>query len=402
MASNPGLVALLNQSDNPTDEATAKALDQMKCWQIVLAIMNKTLIGHPFKMVVSQEGKVLSSSGMDKIWDQYQDEIKKVKADLAGQASLNAVIEEWFGEDTTNSTLTMSVLLPYPDHAAKVGESWSDTMHIEKAGMACSVTRVMRLDGQPNANGWVPLSGKIVFDFPKRVNHHVIEFSDQGNKLQANLYTDTGVMRDAHWSGQLRMSARNEDAAADSAQVMALSSAFEGSLAVKRLGCRDPQTSGLSVFGGCNLAYCLRLGNDWIPGSLKSYYDDAMLDGMPEEPFAAEYHNCRNSAWLHVTVPSADLKYQQQHPLSKVAEDTAATSKTKLIWSKLFAKGGINWVRCRMDSNTGDARKRTIWSQVGYGPKNRYFFDLTLPGACTDDAEREAVQILDSIEINPN
>ncbi len=57
----------------------------------------------------------------------------------------------------------------------------------------------------------------------------------------------------------------------------------------------------------------------------------------------------------------------------------------------------MRWVHFRMELSDPDGKQRAYWAQLGYGAQRHYSFELTSPGASSQEMDAEVSQILDSI-----
>jgi hypothetical protein len=73
--------------------------------------------------------------------------------------------------------------------------------------------------------------------------------------------------------------------------------------------------------------------------------------------------------------------------------------KVNLSWSKLFETGAVHWVRFRLEITESNGDQRVYWSQLGYGPRGYYSFDLTLPNQSSVEFDAQVNERYESIQV---
>ncbi len=392
-ASNPMLRALRRK---PADQQPAGLGELMATLEWGRNTLNRSLMGRPFTLVVSPEGKLLAVRGMDAIMDQYRVEMNTRKTEFEARARQDAWIEAFFGEDTFRQTATASLLLPYAPKPVAQGESWSDAFEFEVSGVKLAAKRTMRLDGATSADGSVPLSGVLELQFRKE--GMVFDPPDASLRLTASVDAATGMYRQLGSEGNFAVAVRAKDTAAGSAPLSRLDLQLSSETEVVRLATRDPGNKKLWVFDGPDGRYQLRLGSDWVPdkrseepGPLKTLLKDMR-----------KYNQTGTQAQLIANVSPGSPEDEIRSPLSAHAAALKSTfekdgkSKVTLSWSRLFDSGSVHWMRCRIEVQEAGGEQQTYWGQVGYGT-HKYTFDLSQPGPPSPASDAEATAILDSI-----
>jgi hypothetical protein len=391
MMSNPTLEALKKL---PSDQQPPGLAEMIANLEWARDTLNRSLVGRPFTMVVSPQGKLLAVRGMDVIMDQYRGEMSKRKTEFAQRAQQDALIESFFGEDTVSKTMTLSLLLPYPAGTVRPGDTWSDKHEFEVSGMKMPVTRNMKLDGLPGADGSVALSGVIEMAFQK--DRLVIDARRATLRLRADVDVATGMFRELQSEGNIEITARAQDAAPGAAPVFSLDQQQFSSAVVTRFARRDSSDRKLWVFDGGNGAYRLRLGSDWAQISMSEKIANILF---------TVYTQAASGAQLTTSVKPRSLEEEEKQPLSEAAArlkalfETDGRRKVKLSWNRLFETGSVRWVRFRLEIAERDGEQQTYWAQFGYGPLGRYSFELTRPGTPSSAMDAEVTGILDSIAL---
>jgi hypothetical protein len=386
-ASNPMLQALRQR---PADQQPRGLAELMGTLEWGRNTLNRSLVGRPFTLVVSPEGKLLAVRGMDAIMDRYRVEMNARKTEFEARARQDAWIEAFFGEDTFSQTATANLLLPYSGKPVAQGETWSDAFEFEVSGVKLSAKRTMRLDGATGADGGVPLSGVMEVQFRKE--GMVFDPPDASLRLTASVDAETGMYRQRSSEGSIAVSVRAKDS------VARLDLQLFSSTEVTRLATRDPGNKKLWVFDGPDGRYQLRLGSDWVPdkkseepGPLRN-----LLKGM------RKYNQTGTQAQLVSNVSPGSPEDEVRSPLSAQAAvlkgtfEKDGTRKVTLSWSRLFDSGSVHWMRCRIEVQEAGGEQQTYWGQVGYGT-HKYTFDLSQPGPPSAASDAEATAILDSI-----
>ncbi len=393
MTSNPKLAALKEQPPARQPPGFAELVANLEWAQ---GILNRTLIGRPFTLVVSPQGRVLEVKGWDVIMDQYRNEMSKRTTEFANRARQDAAIEAFFGEDAVRQTMMLILLLPYPTQAVHPGDIWSDKFNIELFGLPVPVTRKMRLDNHlPEVDGMVVLSGLTEMALPKQKGRLVIDpqsFVDK--RVRAYVDVATGMYRKLVYSGSIKITIRDPDAGAGAKPEFYMDSRSTSSVLVKRLARRDPRDKKLWVFEGGNGAYQLSLGPDWVQGGMTEQIGGILF---------TVFHHPASGAQLTTSVTPPSLQNEKENPLNEATAklkeqfETKDHSKVKVSWSKTFESGPVRWLRFRMEITWPDGEQQTYWSQHGYGPHGAYMFELTRPGTPSGEMDAEIMAILDSI-----
>ena len=397
MASNPRLRALGEQPADQQPPGIAQKIASLER----LRALGGSLIERPFTIVVSPQGELLAVRGIDVIMDQFRNELSKDEMERSQRAKQDAWIEAFFGDDTVNKTLTLNLLLPYSAEAVSPEDTWSDSHEFEVSGMKVTVTRKMRLDGAPNPDGGLRLAGVIGMGFQAAASalykdRLVIESRGESLRLTADVDSTTGMYRKLSSDGTFKFTARVREAAAGAAPAIHVDQHVFSSAVAARFARRDPSDKKFLLFGGGNGAYQLRLGLDWSQNSIGEKIGTLL---------GTVYRQAVSGAQLNVSVaPPLSSEDELKQPLNEDAtrvktllERAWHGKQIKLSWSKLFETGPVRWSRCRLEIMTPNGEQMAYWNQVGYGPQGHYTFELTRPGAPSDESDKEVMGILDSI-----
>ncbi len=214
LANNPMLEALDKQ---PASERPSGAVELYAMLEWARGTLNRAIVGRPFMLVVSPQGKLLAVQGMEVIMDHYRSEMSKRETQFAVRAQQDALIESFFGEDTVNKTMTLSLLLPYPARAVRPGDSWSDHHEFEVAGLKMSMVRTMTLDAGPDVDGQVPLSGSM--EIASRKDGWVIDSRQASWSMTAEVNAATGMYRTLDAEDHVDLTARGPGARSDAPPV---------------------------------------------------------------------------------------------------------------------------------------------------------------------------------------
>lgn len=391
MTSNPMLEAINKQPREQHPEGFAQLVDTL---QWATGILKRTLLAHPFTMIVSPAGKVIAVKGLERMMDQYREEMSQRKKTAMERAQLDALLEAFFSEESVIQTMTMSMLLPYPSQAVHPGEVWSDKQEFEILGVAVVVTRKLSLAAEPRADGQIPLSGTIETTFPKRHGQLSIDARASSIRLKASLDALTGMYRNLEYAGNTDITIRNEAAPADAEREHSINSRTSSSVVVKRLGSRDPRDRTMWTFAGGLGSYHVTLGPDWAAAQVNE-----RIAGMLFTVFADVVNDAQLTTTLRYATGFGTEPPLDQAParMKKLLESDG--DQVKLSWSKLFETGAVHWVRFRLEITKSNGNRRVYWSQLGSGPLGSYSFELSLPNQSSVEFDAEVDRIYESIQV---
>ncbi len=118
--SNPVLVA--HKDEKGVKEVLAKLAD-------LQAMLSEAIVGKEYTLTVSNRGRIVSVVGLDEVMDGLRAAFAKREPDLAARAQLDAVIEQFFGEDAVRQTLS-DLLVPYPEAPVAKGLAWEEDLSV--------------------------------------------------------------------------------------------------------------------------------------------------------------------------------------------------------------------------------------------------------------------------------
>ncbi len=396
MISNPILKEL---NKMPHDQQPKTIVQSIAILEKALEILNHSLIGRSFTMVISPGGKLLEVRDMNLVMDQYRDEIGKIKTEFIERAKLDAWIESFFGEDNVSKTMRMILLLPYPEPTTQPGETWSDKIEFDISGLKIVMTRQLRLN-EVKTDGKILLSGAAKMKFQK--DGILFDPPEADLSLNADFDLTTGMYDRYQSEGDMKFTARAKEVAPGADSVLYLDQQLYLKAVVTKVAHWDSLDKKFWVFEEPGMRYRLRLAAGWTPeirdntlNPSRSILKNIQLYDQP-----LTQATLTSSAW-----PIS--KEDKQQDLSGKAQELKAMfekdgkTKAAISLNKVFNTGSVRWQRCRIEIKEATGEQRTYWSQSGYGT-NKYTFELIFPGPPSVETEREASEMFDRIETQEN
>ncbi len=392
MAGNPAMSVLKAIPADKMPKDLAKSLAGLEFCRDML---KRVLVGRPFQIVVSPLGRVVEVTGMDEIMDRYREEMGKVKTDLAERAHLDELIESFFGEDNVSRTMTMALMLPYPDHAVIPGDTWSDGYQLELAGMKVPMKRTLRLDDYPDADGAVRISGLLEMDFPKGKNNALFETSRQSATICAVVDSGTGMFRTIDVSGGLDVTVFDRKAAEPRQPIGHMKTTFGEFSRTTMISRPDPASASSTRYMGADGTFRLSLESSWAQTETNNRFYEQIVNTYKQQGTGAE---------LMVAVAPASVEKEMHEPLEDAPEnmkaDMSGQGEVAIVWSKLFETPWVRWVRYRMDITGTDGQAKHSWIQTGYGANHDYSILMTCNGKLAEGTDAEMTAILDGVAVN--
>jgi hypothetical protein len=394
--SNPFLNELYKM---PPEQQPKSIIENIAILEKALEILKKALIGRPFTMVISPDGKLLEVHDMNLLMDQYRDEIGSIKTTLLERAMLDKWIESFFGEDNISKTIKMILLLPYPEPATKSGENWSDKIDFDLSGLQITMTRRLKIN-TPQSGGKLFLSGSVNMQFQKE--GLLFDPPEAVLTLNAGFDPATGMYDSFESEGDLKFAIKPKLKSPGADSIAYFDLYLYRKAVVTKIGHWDSMDKQYWVFDDNDLRFRIRLKNGWTPeiwdntnNPSRSILKDMHLfiQTLTQASFISGVSSIKKNDLL------LDLS-QTAKNLKAVFEKDGKT-RAEITLNKVFNTGSIRWQRCRMEIKETSGEQRTYWEQTGYG-SNKYSFELTIPGPPSEVSDREVTEMLNRIETQEN
>ena len=231
----PGIVITLDTrrsagETNPfLNEMGPQGLAVVKQMDTILKIMSGVFLSRTFTFVVSDVGIVKRVTGFEAAWDEYRLKVQDLIPDKTKRATLDALIEAIFGEDSVHKFFSYSLFVSLPDQPAAVGQEWSDRTEFSFQSIRLPIKRSFRLaSASPAGKSFVVNCSELL---EQMTPTEEIEFKIPKFTLVGDVTVDPakGIMLKRVYSGQSEIQAYGRKAP-NNVMIMRMTSDVKGSI----------------------------------------------------------------------------------------------------------------------------------------------------------------------------